>query len=192
MSILNCSCRVTIVNCTGFGASFQFIPQQQHMRLQPIDNAQVSAAVDTNAETALDWIKEWWHLISYGPTYKKLDWQIPASSQATVRFEVSEPMQVHAIWSDPSASWDRHEKGTWNINIAKAIDVTIYLKADVGDYIKTQSHGRPAQVKSVKLKPYLEIACDDEIPFVIEKQPVAHMFWSPQINLEHIVNPNKE
>ena len=52
--------------------------------------------------------------------------------------------------------------------------------------------GRPAQVKSVQLKPYLEIACDDEIPFVIEKQPVANMFWSAQINLEQIVNPTKQ
>ena len=191
MSILNCSCRLTIINCTGLSASFQFLPVEQHMRLQPIGTAQVSASVDTSASTPLDWIKEWIHLISYGPTYNKLDWEIPANSEATVRFEVTKPMTVHVNWSDPSVSWDKHETGRWSIDIAKAIDVTIYLKAEVGQYNQTRTAGKPAQVKSVQLNPYLEIACDDDIPFVIEKKPIAHMFWSPQINLDHIVNPNE-
>jgi len=192
MSILNCSTRVTIVNCTGLPASFTFKPDNTHMRLQPLDSAQVNASVDTNASTITEWFQEWVHLISYGPTYNKLDWQIDANSQATVRFEVEKPMNVFMKWSDPSVSWEKHGQGQWNIDITKAIDVTIYLRAELGQYIKSASLKGPAQIKSVELKPYLEIGCDDEIPFIIEKQPVANMFWSKQINLDQIVNPNND
>ena len=121
-----------------------------------------------------------------------LDWQIDANSQATVRFEVEKPMNVFMKWSDPSVSWEKQGQGQWNIDITKAIDVTIYLRAELGQYIKSAPVKGPAQIKSVELKPYLEIGCDDDIPFVIEKQPVANMFWSKQINLDQIVNPNND
>jgi hypothetical protein len=161
------------------------------MRLQPIESAQVHASVDTNASSIREWIQEWVNLISYGPTYNKLEWNLDANSEATVRFEVEKPMKVHMKWTDPSVAWEKHQQGTWTIDITKAVDVTIYLKADIGEYFKTVEHNKPSQIKSVQLKPYLEIACDDEIPFVIEQQPIAHMFWSKQINIEQIIQPNK-
>lgn len=190
MSILNCSCRLTIVNCTGLPANFCFKPEQNHMRLQPIDDAQVNASVDTNASSITEWVKEWINLISYGPTYNKLDWIVDANSEATVRFEIQKPMKVHMKWSDPSVAWETQVPGEWKIDITQAIDVTIYLRSDIGEYIKQQTFGKPAQIKAVQLKPYLEIACDDEIPFIIEKEPVANMFWSKQINLQQIISPN--
>lgn len=195
MSILNCSTRVTIINCTGLPATFKITPSEQHMRLQPIGNANVSASVDTNASSLVDWMKEWLHLISYGPTYKQLEWTIDAGAEETVRFEVQKPVKVDMKWSDPSVSWENHESGIWSIDVCKGIEVTVYLRAEIGEYQykKTIANiGRPAQVKSVQLKPFLEIACDDEIPFIIERQPVATMFWSAQINLEQIVNPTKQ
>ena len=190
MSILNCSTRVTIVNCTGLTATFSFKPTTGHMRLQPIDDAQVHASVDTNATSLVDWFHEWVDLIRYGPTYNNLDWKMDAASEAVVRFEVQNPMSVQMKWSDPSVAWEKHEQGKWNIDITKAIDITIYLKADLGEYLQTVQLGKPSQIKSVQLKPYLEIACDDEIPFIIEKQPIANMFWSKQINIEQIIHPN--
>lgn len=192
MSILNCSTRVTIVNCTGLPALFSFRPEAGHMRLQPIDNAQVNASVSTNASSLTDWIREWVDLIRYGPTYNNLDWKLEANSEAVVRFEVQHPMSVQMKWTDPSVSWEEHEQGTWKIDVTKAIDITIYLKADIGEYLKTIHHGKPAQIKSVQLQPYLEIACDDSIPFMIEKKPIANMFWSKQINLKQIVQPNSD
>ncbi len=190
MSILNCSTRLTIVNCTGLTSTFSFKPAEYHMRLQPIGTAQVNASVDTAAATVTDWFKEWFHLISYGPTYNKLDWTIDPGSEATVRFEVKTPMKVSMKWSDPSVSWDKNTKGQWSIDITKAVDVTVYLKAELGEYIKTQMYGKPATIKSVKLRPFLEIACDDQIPFIIEKPPVADMFWSKQIDIEQIISAN--
>ena len=58
MSILNCSTRLTIVNCTGLTSTFSFKPNELHMRLQPIDDAQVNASVDTSASTVVEWFKE--------------------------------------------------------------------------------------------------------------------------------------
>lgn len=191
MSILNCSCRLTIVNCTGLDAHFKFLPLEQHMRIQPIDEAKVSAIIDTNASSPIDWVKEWFQMITYGPTYNKLDWEIVANSQATVRFEVTKPLQLQMIWDDPSISWEKSTPGLWSIDIAKAIDVTLYLRADVGKYNQQKTLAGPSQVKSVQLKPFLELACDDKIPFIIEQNPVADMFWSAQINLDAIVNPNQ-
>lgn len=192
MSILNCSCRLTIVNCTGLNARFEFLPLEQHMRLQPIDNANVSATIDTNASTVTEWFKEWWQLISYGPTYNKLVWNVSANSQDTVRFEVKRPIKLKMDWDDQSVSWEKTRPGAWSIDIAKAIDVTLYLRAEVGKYNQTRTLAGPSTVKSVELKPYLELACDDQIPFVIEQTPVADMFWSAQINLDAIVNPNQK
>lgn len=191
MSILNCSTRLTIINCTGLPATFTFSPLAQHMRLQPIGTAHINATVGTNASTITEWFQEWVQLISYGPTYSKLEWSIDANSEETVRFELLKPMSVQMQWSDPSVSWEKHEPGKWTIDIAKAVDVTVYLRADIGEYVQTKISGKPAQVKSVQLKPYLEIACDDEIPFVQQQRPQANMFWSPQINIEQIVNPNR-
>jgi len=191
MSILNCSTRLTIINCTGLPATFKFIPTEQHMRLQPIGTAHINATIGTNASTITEWFQEWVQLITYGPTYSSLEWSVGASSEETVRFELTKPMTVDMQWSDPSVSWETQEPGKWTIDITKAIDVTIYLRADIGEYIQVRTAGRPAQVQSVHLKPYLEIACDDDIPFVIQQQPKANMYWSPQINIEQIVNPNK-
>ena len=190
MSILNCSTRLTIINCTGLTSTFSFKPNESHMRLQPLGNAQVNASVSTAASTVTEWFKEWIHLISYGPTYNKLDWTVEPGSEATVRFEVKTPMKVSMKWSDPSVSWEKHTHGEWTIDITKAVDVTVYLKAELGEYVKTQNYGKPATIKSVKLRPFLEIACDDQIPFTIEKHPVANMFWSKQINIEQIINAN--
>ena len=190
MSILNCSTRLTIINCTGLPAKFTFCPVSQHMRLQPIDKAHINATVGTNASTIREWLQEWVQLISYGPTYSKLEWSVDANTEETVRFEVVSPMDVQMQWSDRSVSWETHEPGKWNINVAKAVDVTIYLRAEIGEYVKTKTYGKPDQVVSVQLKPYLEIACDDEIPFIQEQRPIANMFWSPQINIKQIVDPN--
>jgi len=190
MSILNCSTRLTIINCTGLNASFHFSPKQQYMRLQPINSAHINASIDTNANTFTEWINEWIKLISYGPTYNHLEWTIEANSEETVRFEVTKPLDMSMKWTDPSVSWETHTPGKWSIDIAKAVDVTIYLRAEVGKYNQIRQHGKPATVKSVELKPYLEIACDDDIPFVIENPPTANMHWAAQINIDHIIHPN--
>ena len=191
MSILNCSTRLTIINCTGLPATFTFSPLSQHMRLQPIGQSHINATVGTNASTIREWLQEWVQLISYGPTYSELEWSIDANTEETVRFEVITPMNVQMQWSDPSVSWETHNPGKWTIDVAHAVDVTVYLRAEIGEYVQTKISGRPAQVKSVQLKPYLEIACDDEIPFVQQQRPIANMFWSPQINIEQIINPNR-
>ena len=44
-------------------------------------------------------------------------------------------------------------------------------------------------VASVFLRPYLEIACDEEIPFTMQQEPVAEMYWRPGIDLQKVVNP---
>jgi len=192
MSILNCSTRLTIVNCTGLPATFSFETSVKHMRLQPIGTAHVDAVVDTNASSIGEWISEWVKLISYGPTYNKLIWKIPARGTETVRFELEEPLSMEMDWSDHSVSWENKSPGKWSIDIQKAVELTLYLKSDIGEYVKQRNHNAPASVKSVHLKPYLEIACDDEIPFKIDKTPVSIMYWSPQINIKQIVNPEME
>ena len=75
------------------------------------------------------------------------------------------------------------------MDISDAADVTMFLKCDIGQYGHTRTAGGPASVASVELKPYLELACDDDIPFTIEKPPVATMYWRPGIDIENIVNP---
>jgi hypothetical protein len=50
----------------------------------------------------------------------------------------------------------------------------------------------PATVSSVQLKPYLEIACDESVPFPLEKQPIASIYYSKSINLDNIINPKKK
>lgn len=191
MSILNCHTRLQIVNCTGLPATFVFCPKEGHMRLQPLSNAHVHASVDTSAGSISEWIQEWIQLVSYGPTYNRLEWTVPAQTQETVRFQLQSPMKINLKWTDQSVSWEKYQPGTWSVDITKAIDVTLFIRADVGEYFKENHFNGPASVKSVELKPYLELACDDEIPFTIEQEPVANMYWSPQINLQQIVNPDK-
>lgn len=192
MSILNCHTRLQIVNCTGLPAQFVFTPKQGEMRLQPLNNAHVHASVSTSASSIGEWVEEWVKLISYGPTYNKLEWSVPAQAEETIRLQVQAPMVLELKWSDQSVSWEKYETGRWTMDIAKAVDVTLYLKADVGEYVKQQKGIGPAAVKAIQLKPFLEIACDDEIPFTIEKNPVANMYWSSQINVKQLVNPASE
>lgn len=191
MSILNCHTRLQIVNCTGLPATFVVSPKEGHMRLQPLEDAHVHASVDTSAASLSEWFHEWIQLVSYGPTYNRLEWTVPSQSQETVRFQLQSPMNVQLKWTDASVSWEKFQHGTWSLDITKAVDVTLYLKADVGEYLKQHHLNGPASVKAVQLKPYLELACDDVVPFAIENEPVANMYWSPQINLQQIVNPDK-
>ncbi|MDA7838835.1 hypothetical protein N9A45_00710 [bacterium] len=159
------------------------------MRLQPLGNAHVHASVNTNAATLSDWIHEWIQLVSYGPTYDRLEWTVPAQTEETVRLQLESPMSVDVRWTDHSVSWETFHPGKWSVDITKAVEVTLYLKAEMGEYIKQNHLSGPPSVKAIKLKPYLELACDDVVPFVIEKEPVATMYWSPQINLQQMVDP---
>lgn len=191
MSILNCHTRLQIVNCTGLPAHFIFSPKEGDMRIQPIDNAHVNASVHTSATSITEWIQEWVQLVSYGPTYDRLEWTVPPQSEETVRLQLQSNMKVELKWTDHSVSWEKHLPGTWTMDITNAVDVTLYVRADIGEYVQQRSmSGGPAAVKAIQLKPYLEIACDDEIPFVIEKEPVANMYWNAQINVQQIVNPD--
>ena len=191
MSILNCHTRLQIVNCTGLPAKFVFCPKEGDMRIQPLLNAHVNASVHTTAESISEWIQEWIQLMSYGPTYNRLEWTVPPQSEETVRLQLQSSMNVEMKWSDHSVSWEKHLSGHWSMDITKAVDVTLYVRADVGEYVKQRSmSGGPASVRAIQLKPYLEIACDDEIPFVIDKEPVANMYWNAQINVQQLVNPD--
>lgn len=189
MSILNCHTRLQIINCTGLPATFVFCPTEGHMRLQPLGNAHVHASVNTNAASLSDWIHEWIQLVSYGPTYDRLEWTVPAQTEETVRLQLESPMSVDVRWTDHSVSWETFRPGKWSVDITKAVEVTLYLRAEMGEYIKQNHLAGPPSVKAVQLKPYLELACDDVVPFVIEKEPVATMYWSPQINLKQMVDP---
>ena len=161
------------------------------MRIQPLLNAHVNASVHTTAESISEWIQEWIQLMSYGPTYNRLEWTVPPQSEETVRLQLQSSMNVEMKWSDHSVSWEKHLSGHWTMDITKAVDVTLYVRADVGEYVKQRSmSGGPASVRAIQLKPYLEIACDDEIPFVIDKEPVANMYWNSQINVQQLVNPD--
>jgi len=191
MSILNCHTRLQIVNCTGLPATFVFCPKGGHMRLQPLEDAHTHASINTDASTISEWVREWIQLVSYGPTYDRLEWTIPAQKEETVRLQLQTPMSVELKWTDPSVSWEKYVSGKWTVDITKAVDVTIYLKADVGEYVKQASFGGPASVKAIRLKPHLELACDDTVPFVLDTEPIANMFWSPQINIQQLVNPDK-
>ena len=91
-------------------------------------------------------------------------------------------------WDDPSVSWEEHKPGAWSIDISKTTVVTMHLRGDVGEYVQQPTAGKPATVKSVQLEHFLEIACDEEIPFSILKKPVAKMYWRPDINLQSIVS----
>lgn len=189
MSILNCYTRLTIVNCTGLPAVFEITPVQSHMRIQPLGDAHVEGSVETNAASFADWVQEWFNLISYGPTYNKLQWTLPSTSRSTTRFQLTGACTVSVNWGDPSVSWKTTRPGLWSIDVSQATDVTMFLKCDIGQYSCTPNVGGPSSsVASVQLKPYLELVCDDDIPFVIVKVPLALMYWRPGIDIENIVN----
>jgi hypothetical protein len=158
------------------------------MRIQPVGNANVNAVIGTTAETIVDWFKEWFQLLSYGPTYQTMAWHISPSTTETVRCQLTSSLNVSVHWGDPSVAWDNYSDGFWNVDISQATDVTMFFKCDIGELgqHRGQNGLGPA---SVQLLPYLEIACDSDIPFMIQTPPIVSMFWRPGINMENIVNP---
>ena len=190
MSILNCHTRLTIVNCTGLSAVFDIQPVDSSMRIQPIGTADINATIATSASTFGDWIGEWFQLLQYGPTYQQLSWTVPHSTKETTRLQLTGCIDIAVTWGDPSVAWKHCSDGKWSIDISKAIDVTMFLKCDVGKYNQCQNTRGMTEISSVHLQPYLEIACDDDIPFSIQEQPIADMFWRPGINIDNIVHPD--
>jgi hypothetical protein len=163
------------------------------MRLQPVGTSHINATIHTAATTLREWFQEFFQLISYGPTYRHLQWSVPPEKEEVVRFQSDGPMTLTLEWSDPSISWCKQTPGEWSVDISNATDVTLYVRSDIGEYVKQPpTHNRPATVSSVKLKPFLEIACDQEIPFSISVEPVANMFWRDGINIRAIVKPQNE
>lgn len=187
MSILNCSTRLCIINHTGLPATFTFVPTGP-MRLQPVGTAHVNGTVQSSAETFRQWLEEFIQLMTYGPTFNKLEWVIQPKCEETVRFELSGEIQFEIIWSDPSVSWEQHEPGAWSIDISKVTDVTMHLRGDVGEYVQQPVQGAPACVKSVYLEHHVEVACDVDIPFSIKRTPISKMYWRSDINLKNIVS----
>jgi len=187
MSILNCYTRLCIINHTGLPATFTFEPIDT-MRIQPVGDAHVDGSIQSTAVTIFQWVQEFWQLISYGPTFTSLEWTVGPNSEESVRFQLNGPLEFVMVWTDPSVSWEDHQPGKWSIDISKVTDVTMHIRGDVGKYVQQSVTGRPAVIKSVQLQHYLEIACDDEIPFSIECKPVSNMYWSPNINLQNIIS----
>lgn len=189
MSLLNCYTRLTIVNCTGLPVVFEIAPVKNHMRIQPLGDACVHASVDTNAASLTEWVQEWFNLIRYGPTYNHLQWSLASTSRSTIRFQLAGTLCISVKWGDPSVSWETDVPGQWSMDISNTTDVTIFFKSDIGESVQNKTVGRSPSVASVQLKPYLELACDDDIPFSIEKVPQARMFWRSGIDIQNIVNP---
>jgi len=186
MSILNCSTRLCIINHTGLPAKFCFVPEIP-MRLQPLGQSHVSGTISSQATTIGEWLQEFVQLMTYGPTYSKLEWTVPAGEEETIRVNIESIMTFEIDWNDPSVSWEQRENGKWSFDISKCIDVTMHLRGDVGEYIQERTFNAPSSVKAVHLKHYVELACDDDVLFSIEKEPVAKMFWRKDINLQGLV-----
>lgn len=192
MSILNCYTRLTIVNCTGLPAVFEITPVKSHMRIQPLGDARVHASVETDAASFVEWVQEWFNLISYGPTYNRLRWTLASTSRSTTRFQLAGKVHISVTWGDPSVSWKMSRPGLWSMDISNAADVTMFLKCDIGQYGQTPNVGGPPSVASVELKPYLELACDEEIPFAIETPPLSTMYWRQGMDIENLVSPKTD
>ena len=186
MSILNCYTRLTIINHTGLPAKFTFTPQVP-MRLQPLEQANIHGSIETSASNVSEWLKEFIQLLSYGPTYNKATWNIAAGQEETIRVQLKGPMFFEINWTDPSVSWEQHDPGKWSIDISKVTDVTLHLRGDVGEYVQQRTFNGPSTVKSVHLKHTVEIACDEDIPFTIEKSPISKMYWRTDINLASLL-----
>ena len=186
MSILNCSTRLCIINHTGLPAIFSFTPETP-MRLQPLGQAHATGNISSQATSITEWFQEFWQLMTYGPTYNKLQRTLAPNAEETIRLNVTSPMMFEIDWNDPSVSWEQHESGKWSFDISNCIDVTMHLRGDVGEYVQQRSFDGPNSVKSVYLKHYVEIACDDNIPFSIEKTSISKMFWRKDINLQGLV-----
>jgi hypothetical protein len=192
MSILSCFTRLNIVNCTGLPAEFTIKSVDENlMRIQPTDDANIDAEIMTKADSVTEWIQEWFDLIRYGPTYRYFNWSLDGSSTESARLQLSSAVSISVKWGDQSVNWQNRIDGVWNCDISKVTEVTIFLKSDIGEYQQKHTSNGPATVSSVQLKPYLEIACDESVPFSLEKQPVASIYYSKSINLENIVSPTK-
>jgi len=187
MSILNCSTRLSIVNHTGLPATFSFVPKNP-MRIQPIEQAHASGSISSRANSVTEWIQEFFQLVTYGPTYDKLEWTVSPGKQESVRFNLDGAVEFGIDWTDPSVSWEQKEQGKWSFDISKAVEVTLHLRADVGEYVQKKSQKGPACIQSVHLKHFVEIACDEDIPFTMQKNPVSRMFWRRDINLKALVD----
>jgi len=191
MSLLNCFTRLNVVNSTGLPAVFTIKSDNAFMRIQPVLDANIDANIDTNATSITEWIHEWFDLIRYGPTYRSFNWSLDGSSTESARLQLESGVSISVKWGDQSVNWETQIDGVWNCDISKVIEVTIFLKSDIGEYQKKHTSNGPATVSSVQLKPYLEIACDESVPFSLEKQPIASIYYSKSINLQNIINPNK-
>ena len=191
MSLLSCFTRLNVVNSTGLPAVFTIKSDNAFMRIQPVLDANIDANIDTNATSITEWIHEWFDLIRYGPTYRSFNWSLDGSSTESARLQLSSGVSISVKWGDQSVNWETQIDGVWNCDISKVIEVTIFLKSDIGEYQKKHTSNGPATVSSVQLKPYLEIACDESVPFSLEKQPIASIYYSKSINLENIINPTK-
>jgi len=189
MSLLSCFTRLNVVNSTGLPAVFTIKSDNAFMRIQPVLDANIDANIDTNATSITEWIHEWFDLIRYGPTYRSFNWSLDGSSTESARLQLSSGVSISVKWGDQSVNWETQIDGVWNCDISKVTEVTIFLKSDIGEYQKKHTANGPATVSSVQLKPYLEIACDESVPFSLEKQPIASIYYSKSINLENIINP---
>ena len=192
MSLLSCFTRLNVVNSTGLPAVFTIKSDNAFMRIQPVLDANIDANIDTNATSITEWIHEWFDLIRYGPTYRSFNWSLDGSSTESARLQLSSGVSISVKWGDQSVNWETQIDGVWNCDISKVTEVTIFLKSDIGEYQKKHTSNGPATVSSVQLKPYLEIACDESVPFSLEKQPIASIYYSKSINLDNIINPKKK
>ena len=191
MSLLSCFTRLNVVNSTGLPAVFTIKSDNAFMRIQPVLDANIDANIDTNATSITEWIHEWFDLIRYGPTYRSFNWSLDGSSTESARLQLESGVSISVKWGDQSVNWETQIDGVWNCDISKVTSVTIFLKSDIGEYQKKHTSNGPATVSSVQLKPYLEIACDESVPFSLEKQPIASIYYSKSINLQNIINPTK-
>jgi len=192
MSILKCNTLLTIYNCTGLEIHLTISPlsSETHMRVQPLGSTNMSGAIESKAFSLTSWVKEWVHLVAYGPTHRQVEWVIDSNSDESARFNMNGPFQIEMKWSDPSVSWADMKAGIWSLDISNTNEVKIYVRSDLGNYVQKRPSSGPSTVQSIHLKLDMEIACEDSLPFSRLQTPIANMFWRKDINLQNIVNPS--
>ena len=161
-----------------------------HMRVQPIDNANITGAIESKAFSVSSWLQEWLHLVAYGPTHRQVEWVVGADSEASARFNMNGSFQIEMKWSDPSVSWADMKPGIWSLDITNTHEIKIFVRADLGNYVQKRLVSGPSTVQSVHLKLDMEIACEDSLPFCRLQKPISNMYWRKDINLQNIVSPS--
>lgn len=185
MSVLRRPIEFTIHNRSGIPCNIVLRSKDGgSIRMQGCDNAQ--GRVEPQAWTLTTVMTEFLSLMLYGPTHSKIEFHVDAHDKYSSTMYVDGEVGLHLSWEEPSISWKTAVEGEYTFTPGTENEVTLELRADMGQCFSTRQRRGPKQIESMALETSI-LPKVGEVAWAVVKEPKYILYYRKGIDMRELI-----